>query len=303
MDPDAIQRASAGLTGAVVRTPVVSSPDLDRALGRAVTVKAEWLQHTGSFKVRGALWAVRGLDADQRRRGVIAPSSGNHGRGLAWAAAAAGVPCTVVVSATTPDHKVAAIESHGARVLRAAPDRRDQTAADMASETGAVLVHPGEHVDVIAGAGSLVLELLEDSPVVPDAVVVPVGSGGLLAATAIVCQDGPRVIGVEPAMADEAARSLATGVRQPKVNGASSVADGLLGGIGGTAFDALKTRAVEMIAVTDEEILAAGRALRDALGVVAEPSAVVGLAALRHVEPGSATVVVTGGNAGEGWLG
>ena len=302
MDPDAIQRASAGLTGAVVRTPVIASPALNRALGCEVMIKAEWLQRTGSFKARGALWTVRCLNDDQRRRGVIAPSSGNHGRGLAWAAATAGVPCTVVVSATTPDHKVAAIEALGARVVRAAPDRRDQTAAAMAAETGAVLVHPGEHADVIAGAGSLVHELLEDAPGVADAVVVPVGSGGLLAATAVICKDRQRVIGVEPAAADEAGRSLATGVRQPKVAGAASIADGLLGRLGSAAFDLLSQTGVEMCTVTDSEVLTAGRALRNVLGVVAEPSAVVGLAAAKSLGATTAAVVVTGGNADPGWL-
>ncbi len=298
-----VERAAARLAGHVHHTPVRSAASLDRDLGAEVHLKCEQLQHTGAYKARGALNAVLQLPGGTA---VCTHSSGNHGAALAWAAARRGMACTVVMPADASPTKVAAARRHGATVEFCAPGDRERAAAGVAARTGATLIHPYEDARVVAGQGTAVRELLAEVPGL-DVLVAPIGGGGLLAAAAVVAAGlapACRVVGGEPAGADDAHRSLHTGVRQPAAPDPDTIADGLLGGIGALAFAILTGLAAEVVTVTDDQIRAAGRLLRDGAGLFVEPSAAVAVAALRevHVAGQRVGVVLTGGNADPGWL-
>ncbi len=298
-----VERAAARLAGHVRHTPVRTAAALDRVLGAHVHLKCEQLQHTGAYKARGALNAVLQLPDGTA---VCTHSSGNHGAALAWAAARRGMACTVVMPAGSSPIKVAAARRHGATVEFCAPGDRERAAADFAARTGATLVHPYEDPQVVAGQGTAVRELLADVPSL-DLLVTPIGGGGLLAAAAVVAAalaPGCRVVGGEPAAADDAHRSLQTGVRQPAVPAPDTIADGLLGGIGALAFRILTGLGAEVVTVSDDEIRAAGRRLRDGAGIFAEPSAAVAVAGLAKVGVAGQRVgvVLTGANADPGWM-
>jgi threonine dehydratase len=213
-----IRAAAERIRGRVHRTPVLTSATLDRELAASVFAKCENLQKVGAFKARGACNAVFALDAAAAARGVITHSSGNHGAALAWAAGLRGIPCTVVMPDTAPDVKIAAVRSYGAEVQLCKAAERDAVCADLQRQRGATMVHPFEHPMVIAGQGTAALELLEDVPDL-DVVITPVGGGGLCAGAAVVVRalrPSAAMLGAEPLAVDDAARSLATGVRQPR---------------------------------------------------------------------------------------
>ncbi|MFY9344615.1 MAG: pyridoxal-phosphate dependent enzyme, partial [Planctomycetota bacterium] len=179
-----IRAAAARIAGRVHRTPVLTSATLDRELAASVFAKCENLQKVGAFKARGACNAVFALDAAAAARGVITHSSGNHGAALAWAAGLRGIPCTVVMPETAPAVKIAAVRGYGAVVELCKAAERDAVCARLQRERGLTLVHPFEDALVIAGQGTAALELLEDVRDL-DAVITPVGGGGLCAGTAV----------------------------------------------------------------------------------------------------------------------
>ena len=210
-----LEAARARIADAVVRTPVWRSDELDAALGCSVWLKCEPLQRTGSFKLRGATNAIRSLP--EGTRGVVAMSSGNHAQAVACAGRAAGLPVTVVMNADSNAAKVAATRGYGATVVSEGvdPTNRDEIARDLAERDGLAFVHPFDDWNVIAGQGTATLELLEDVPAL-DAVVTPVGGGGLLSGAALACRlaaPGTRAYGAEPAASPDAHRSLAEGRR------------------------------------------------------------------------------------------
>ncbi len=299
---DDVQAAAGRLTGRVHRTPVLRQSSLGDAWGVRLDLKAEVFQRTGSFKARGALNKVLSLPEVERTRGVITLSAGNAGAAVAYAAASVGVPGTVVMPATAVPAKVAACRAYGADVVLTGGDLVDTYLATVA-ETGRTPVHPFDDPAVVAGTGTVGLEIAED---VPDAevVLVPVGGGGLISGVALALaalSPGTRVIGVEPETADVMSRSLAAGgpVRMPE---ARSVADGLAAPMSSQlTVDHVRAHVERVVRVADDDVLRALALAVPRTKLLLEPSAAAPLAALMtgvlDLPPGTRVVsVASGGN-------
>ena len=307
-DVAAIRAAARRLRG-IRATPLLAATGLDRLAGRRVLVKAECLQVTGSFKARGAWAAISALSDAQRRQGVLAYSSGNHAQGVAWAAAAHGAPAVIVMPSDAPAVKIEGTEAYGAEVVlydRGHEDR-DALGAGLAAERGLTLVPPFDDPEVIAGQGTVGLELAEQvrgAGVGRADVLVPCGGGGLSAGIALALEaEAPelRVRPAEPAGFDDMARSLAGGERLTNPAAIGSICDAILTPRpGALTFPVLQRLAGPGLAVSDDEALAAVEAAFRHLHVVVEPGGAVALAAaLFHGEAiaGDAVVcVASGGN-------
>ena len=303
VDLAAVRAAHARIRPHVHRTPMLTSRSLDAAAESKLFFKCENLQKVGAFKARGACNAVFSLDDAEARRGVITHSSGNHGAAVAWAAGRRGIPAWVVMPENSAEIKKAAVKGLGATVRFCAPtlEARDTICAAVQAETGAVLVHPYDDWRVIAGQGTAALELLEEVPDL-DAIITPVGGGGLLSGTAIASRGmkpSIRIYGAEPAGADDAWRSLQSGRIVPQTD-PRTIADGLRSSLGVKTFAVLSTL-VDAIGTTSEEaIVRAMRLTWDKLKLVIEPSAAVPLAALIErklpVAGLRVGIVVSGGN-------
>jgi threonine dehydratase len=299
----AIRAARERIARYVRVTPVLTSETLDAVLGASIHLKCENMQKVGAFKARGACNAVFSLSAQDAARGVVTHSSGNHGAALAYAAQQRGVPAHVVMPDNAPRVKVDNVESFGAQVHFCAPNvpAREKMCAEILHATGARLVHPYDDRDVIAGQGTAALELIEAFPDL-DVVVAPVGGGGLISGTAIAAHGvDPRIVvcGAEPAGADDASRSFASGRVEPMVNPAT-IADGLRSTICERTLLAMRTH-VERIATTSEgAIVAAMRLAWERAKIVIEPSSAVPLAAILEgtldVKGKRVGVIVSGGN-------
>ncbi len=282
---DDVQRGALRLRGVAHRTPVLRSSTLDAAAGAEIFLKAECFQRTGSFKFRGAYNALAAMPADQRRRGVVTGSSGNHGAAVALAARLFGVAATVVMPEDAPANKRVATMAYGATVV--AYDRyhedRDQRCAELAERHGLVMVPAFDDPMVMAGQGTLALELFEEVPDL-DVLVVCVGGGGLMAGCATVAKSRTRsveVVGVEPAASDDHRRSLAAGERVRLDAVVRSIADGQLVVVPGELTFAVNRHLVDRFeTVTDDEIVSAMAMLFERLKVVAEPSGASALAAV-----------------------
>jgi threo-3-hydroxy-L-aspartate ammonia-lyase len=306
---DDVRAAARRLEGVAHRTPTLSSRALDEATGATVLLKAENLQRIGAFKFRGAFNAVASLSDAERERGVATVSSGNHAQALALAARLHGVPATILMPEDAPPAKVAATGGHGAEVLRF--DRygedRERLLGELVAERGLVPVHPYDDERVMAGQGTVGLELIEDlGPSRPlDLLLVPVGGGGLISGCATAAKallDGVRVIGVEPEEGDDVRRSLAAGerVRLPVPR---TIADGQqLETPGEHPWEVIRERVDDVTVATDAEIVRAMRFLFERLKTVAEPSGACALAALLagRVDASGLRVgvVISGGNVG-----
>ena len=303
VDLAAVRDAHARIRPHVHRTPVLTSRSLDAAAEAVLFLKCENLQKVGAFKARGACNAVFSLDDAEARRGVVTHSSGNHGAAVAWAAARRGIPAWVVMPENSAEIKKAAVKGLGATVRFCAPtlEARDTTCAAVQAETGAVLVHPYDDWRVIAGQGTAALELLEEVPDL-DAIITPVGGGGLLSGTAIASRainPSIHVYGAEPAGADDAWRSLQSGRIVPQTD-PHTIADGLRSSLGVKTFAVLSTL-VDGIGTTSEEaIVRAMRLTWDKLKLVIEPSSAVPLAALLErklrVAGLRVGIIISGGN-------
>jgi threonine dehydratase len=300
---DAIQAARARIGGRVRRTPVLVSEALDEELGAALFFKCENLQVTGAFKARGAFNAVLNLPPAQATRGVVTHSSGNHGAALALAARSRGIPAYVVAPQTTPASKQHNMLRYGAKLQRCEPTRaaRQRSAEQVVATTGATLIHPYDNADVMAGQGTVALELLEQ---VRDLTVIvcPIGGGGLISGTAVAAHGVDArivVLGAEPAGADDAVRSRNAGVITP-VAQPSSLADGLLATIAPSTFEVIRTRVAAVGTVSEAKIVAAMRRIWEELKILIEPSSAVPVAALLNgslnVAGGRVGIVLTGGN-------
>jgi threonine dehydratase len=290
---DDVLRAAGRIRGRVHRTPTFTS----HTLGDTVWLKAELFQKTGSFKVRGVLNRLAALAPEERERGVIGISAGNHAQALAWGAAAEGIDCLVVMWHGASQTKIEATRGYGAAVdLEAADpasafDRLDVLIA----ETGRVLVHPFDDPVVLAGAGTVALELLEDAPAV-ETIVVPAGGGGLVAGIAAAAPDR-HVVAVEPERSRAVHEGLAAGHAVHVAP--ASIADGLSAPFAGeTALAVLHAHGVESVLVNEEEIERAFRFLYERAKLAVEPAGAVGVAALLagKLEAQSVGVVVSGGN-------
>lgn len=280
---DDVLAAAARIAPHAHATPVLRSRALDALAGCELHFKAEPLQRSGAFKFRGACNAVWALDDARAARGVVTHSSGNHGAALALAAQTRGIACHVVVPEGANAAKRANIERYGAQLLTCAPtiDAREAAAARVQADTGATLIHPYTHPHVIAGQGTAALELLNaQGPL--DAVVAPVGGGGLLSGTAIAAAataPACRVVGTEPEGAADTANSLAAGERRIDFV-PDTVCDGLRGTLGEPNFALLRTHGVEVLTVSDADTLAAMRLLWQCLKLLVEPSSAIALAAI-----------------------
>jgi threonine dehydratase/serine racemase len=282
-DLEAVRAAARRIAGLAHRTPVVTCATLDRLAGRALFFKCEHLQKAGAFKFRGACNAVQKLAADEAARGVVTHSSGNHAQALALAAQLRGVAAHVVMPRNASVVKRRAVEGYGGRVIECEPTlaARESTAAAVLAETGATFVHPYNNPDVIAGQGTVALELLDEVPGL-DAVIAPVGGGGLISGICVAMQGlapSLRVLAAEPAGADDAARSKAAGQLLPQT-GPRTVADGLLTSLGELTWPLVRDRVETVLTATDEEIIAAMRLAWERAKLLIEPSAAVPLAAL-----------------------
>jgi threonine dehydratase len=293
----------------VRRTPLLRSAMLDRAVGGTVLLKAEPLQHTGSFKLRGAMNAVLSLVEGGHTGGIVAFSSGNHAQATAYAAAAAGLPATIFMPADAPAIKTRATKGWGATVVpfdRVADDREALARAE-AERTGAALIPPYDDPRIIAGQGTCGLELAEDAAAMglaPDALLVPVSGGGLVAGCTLAMEEmapGCAVYAVEPEGRDDHRRSLLSGERQTNGAGGSVLCDGLMSPAPGELTFAINRRRLAGgLVVTDEAVLRAMAFAFLHLKLVVEPSGAVGLAALLSgVFDGRdrvTAVVLSGGN-------
>jgi threonine dehydratase len=281
----AIHAARARIGNRVHVTPALRSTLLAAECGAAsLTLKCEALQKTGSFKVRGALNVISQLDPDARARGVVTVSAGNHAQAVAWAARAEGVRATVVMPANASKTKVAASTAYGADVILhgTAPDAFAM-ARQLADERGLVFLHPFEHAEIHAGAGTCGLEIVEQVPDV-EIVVVPIGGGGLIAGVAsAIKQSAPhvRIFGVEPTGADTMYRSLKVGRALALEAPANTIADGLASPMAGEmCYDIVRQLVDEVVLVTDDEIAAAIRMLLSRTKLLTEPAGAAATAAL-----------------------
>jgi threonine ammonia-lyase medium form len=299
-----VQVAAQRLHGIAYHTPVLTSRTLDGLAGASVYVKAECFQRGGAFKFRGAYNKIASLSEDERARGVLAYSSGNHAQAVAIAARLLGTSATIVMPEDAPDAKLEATRGYGAEIVlydRFA-ENREEIGAGLADERGLALVKPYDDALVMAGQGTVALELLVEVPEL-DLLVTPVGGGGLIAGCATVAKTlhpAIRVAGVEPEMGNDTAQSLAAGKRV-NVGVPRTIADGLQAAEPGElTFDVNRELVDEIVTVSDAEIIDAMAFLFDRMKLVVEPSGAVGIAALLNgrLRGNAVGVVISGGNVG-----
>ncbi|MGH3496563.1 MAG: threonine ammonia-lyase [Nocardioidaceae bacterium] len=301
-----VEAAAARIVGTCVRTPLLCLAEAD-----SFWVKPESLQPTGAFKLRGATNAVAVLSAQERARGVVTHSSGNHGQALAYAARRAGVACTVVMPDGSPAIKVDATRGYGADVRLVPVEQRDAECARIAADTGYAVVPPFDDARIIAGQGTVGLEIAADLPELAT-VLVPVGGGGLISGVAAAVKASApraRVIGVEPELAGDAAAGFAAGERAAwsEADTGRTAAEGLRSPqVGDLNWAHIHALVDDIVTVTEEEIrdaarllVARGRLVVEASGAVATAAQVAGRLDRR---PGPVVAIVSGGNADPAWL-
>ncbi|WP_129338333.1 threonine ammonia-lyase [Cellulomonas endophytica] len=303
--PEDVRAAAGLLTGVAERTPVRYSRALSELVGVPVHLKCENLQRTGSFKIRGAYVRLVRLSDEERARGVVAASAGNHAQGVALAARLLGVPAVVFMPTGAALPKVDATRAYGAQVVHvgSSVDEALLAAQEHAASTGAVLVHPFDHEDVDAGQGTVALEVLEQVPDVRT-LVVPVGGGGLVAgmAAAVADRPGVRLVGVQAAGAAAYPASLAAGRPVPAA-AMSTMADGIAIGLPGTVpFELVQAHRVAVRTVSEEDLSRALLHVAERSKLLVEPSGAAGVAALLAdpqafaSDGGPVVVVLSGGN-------
>ncbi len=285
------------------RTPVLTSSHFDRLTGAELYFKCENFQKVGAFKFRGACNAVFSLSSDELERGVVAHSSGNHAQALALAARLRGTRATIVMPENASAIKVAAVRDYGADVVFCQPtqEAREGETARIVQETGASLIHPFNDSRIIAGQSTAAQELLEEVAEL-DLILAPVGGGGLLSGCALAAHyNSPRtrVVGTEPAAADDAARSLEAGRILPAVPPAT-IADGLLTSLGELTFAIIRDHVERIVTVDESAIIAAMRSVWERMKIIIEPSSAVPVAALSSgdldVRGRRVGIILSGGN-------
>jgi threonine dehydratase len=302
IDLSTVRAAYARIGPYVHRTPLLSSRSLSDRLGFEVRLKCENLQRAGSFKVRGAMNALLQLSEGERARGVVAFSSGNHAQGVALAARLLGIPATIVMPENSVPAKVQATQAYGATVVSAGVTSatRDTVAREIAEKSGAVVVPPFDDERIIAGAGTVGLEIVEEWPDV-GTIVVPLGGGGLLAGTALAATSLGRVdvFGVEPAAGNDGEQSFHRG-EIVTIDPPNTIADGARTlAIGQRNFAIIRERVKNIVSVDDEALLEATKWAMYRTKLVIEPTGALGIAALLEgkIQPrGPVAVIVSGGN-------
>ena len=303
LDLTAIRAAHERIRPLIHRTPVLTSARLDAASGASLFFKCENFQKVGAFKARGAANAVFALDDETARRGVATHSSGNHAAALARAAKLRGIPSHIVMPSNSPKVKVRAVEGYGGRIVFCEPTQkaRETACARVIEETGATLIHPFENEQVMAGAGTIAVELMEDVPDL-DLMLCPVGGGGVLCGTAVAAKTirpGIKVIATEPAGAADAAESF----RQNRLiyqENKNTIADGLRTNLGAINFALIQCYVDDVVVVSEESIVAAMRTIWETMKIIIEPSAAVPYAAILEeridFRAKKVGIILTGGN-------
>ncbi|MEE8154631.1 MAG: pyridoxal-phosphate dependent enzyme [Phycisphaerales bacterium] len=278
---DAVREAAKCIEPYAHRTPVMTCAALDELAGRRVFFKCENFQKIGAFKFRGACNAVMNLADDVAARGVVTHSSGNHAQALALAAKLRGIEAHIVMPSTASPVKRAAVEGYGGAVYVCEPNERarQQRAEELVAETGGSLIPPFDHPQVITGQGTATLELLDEAGTL-DAIVAPIGGGGLMSGTCVAAKGidpSLRLFGAEPAGADDAARSLAAGELIPQT-GPDTICDGLLTSLGELTWPIIRDHVETIFTVSDEQVIEAMRFIMQRMKIVIEPSAAVAVA-------------------------
>jgi threonine dehydratase len=303
LDLASIRTAHDRIRPHIHRTPVLTSSRLDAASGASLFFKCENFQKVGAFKARGATNAVFALDDQTARHGVATHSSGNHAAALSRAAKLRGIAAHIVMPTNSPKVKVRAVEGYGGRIVFCEPNQRarEEACARVIAETGATLIHPFENEDVMAGQGTIAIELLEDVPDL-DVVLCPVGGGGVLCGTAVAAKTlrpTTKVIATEPAGADDAAQSFHQHrlVYQEQKN---TIADGLRTNLGAINFALIQRYVDDIVTVPDDAIVAAMRTIWETMKIVVEPSGAVPYGAvlekLFDLRAKRIGIILTGGN-------
>lgn len=300
---DDVREAARRIRQQAHRTPVLTSETFDRRTGGTLYFKCENFQKVGAFKFRGASNAIMQLRPEEAARGVVTMSSGNHAAAVSLAARMRGIPAYIAMPETAPDAKKRAVAGYGGQItlagstINALPDTVDK----LQRETGAVLIHPFDDPRVIAGQGTAALELLEEVPDL-DIIIGPVSGGGLMSGTCIAAaglKPGITLYGAEPVNADDAARSLHSGVLQTD-GPRNTIADGLRATLSNRTFTILKNHLTDIVTVTETEIIDATREIWERMKLVVEPSGAVPLAAVfakTHLFAGKRVgLIVSGGN-------
>jgi len=298
-----VEAARIRIAGKVRRTPVMTNADLDAAAGAALFFKCENFQEIGAFKARGATNAVFHLSDEQAAKGVATHSSGNHGAAVARAAALRGIPAHIVMPSNVSAPKAAQVTRLGAHTYLCEPTMaaREAEVARVIAETGAVLIHPFDNLDVMAGQGTAGLELLEDAPHL-DLVMTPIGGGGLISGVSTAVKGrspGTRVVGAEPAGADDALQSFRAGRLIPVVS-PNTIADGLRASLAESTLAVIRRNVDDVVTVSEAGIVEAMRAIWETMKIIVEPSSAVPLAAIREggidVRGLKVGIIITGGN-------
>ncbi|MBN8576400.1 MAG: threonine/serine dehydratase [Cytophagales bacterium] len=282
IDRYSIEQAHERIKPYIHRTPVLTSKSINEATGCHVYLKCENFQKVGAFKARGAMNAALSLDAEDRAKGLATHSSGNHAQALARAAKILGTQAYIVMPHTAPEIKKRGVRGYSGEIFECEPtlQARETTLAEVIKKTGAIEIHPFNNYDVIEGQATAAKELFADVREL-DAILAPVGGGGLLSGTALAAKyfsPETKVIAAEPAGSDDTYRSLKSGKLEPAQS--QTIADGLLTTVGDKTFPIIQKHVSEVITVTDDEIIAAMRLVWERVKIIIEPSCAVPVAAL-----------------------
>ena len=298
---EALRTAATALQGVAVHTPLIEAPGLSRRLGVPAWLKCEQWQPIGAFKIRGAWTAVTRMPVNLRANGVIAHSSGNHGRAVAWVARRLGLRAVIVMNDNAPPVKVDAVRAEGAEVVLVDRYVRQKTAEELAAREQLAMVPPFEHEDVILGQATCALEILDVRPEIA-AILVPVGGGGLLAGSCLAAtalKHPAELIGAEPEGAAKLTAALAAG-GPTTLAATASIADGLLPvALGRLPWGHIGQRVQRALGISEEAIAASVRYLFQDMGLKVEPSGAVAVAALlqgHYRPPGPVAAILSGGN-------
>jgi len=288
---------------AVIQTPIMTSLTINRLANCSIFFKCENFQRIGAFKFRGAYNALVQLSPKERERGVIAHSSGNHAQAVALAAKMLDMKATIVMPSDSSLVKLAATREYGAEVVlcKSTTEDRVKTTNDLIAKFNYILIHPYDNVHVISGNGTVALELIEEVGAI-DYMFAPIGGGGLISGTAIATKGlcpKAKIIGVEPANADDAYRSFKTGKLHPSVN-PNTIADGLRTSLSELTFKIIRSTVDDIITVTEAEIVNAMRLLWERMKIIVEPSGAVPLAGILKMgglqENQRVGIIISGGN-------
>ena len=300
-----VRSAAERIKGVGHRTPVLTSKTLDQLAGRKLFFKCENFQKVGAFKFRGGWNAVSMLSDSEAERGVCTHSSGNHAQAVAYSAQKRGIPAYIVMPNNSPDVKLNAVKGYGANITLCEPtlEARRTTLDGIAKKTGAAVIHPFNNPNVIAGQGTAALELIEEIGEL-DAVIAPIGGGGLMSGTCITTRSllpKAKLFGAEPKGADDAYRSLKEGRMLPQEN-PNTICDGLLTSMGENTWNILKDHLNDIYTVSDDEVIKAMKLIWERMKIIIEPSCATPVAVVMSPEFKQLEgiekigIILTGGN-------